>query len=60
MTPLPKRTVEWMLKVKSSCNFLAKASTKWDQNVSGDKNFSLFIVKFKKLRFSAPLKLKFN
>jgi len=26
MTPLPKRTLEWMLKVKSSYNFLTKAS----------------------------------
>jgi len=26
MTLLPKRTLEWMLKVKSSYNFLTKAS----------------------------------
>jgi len=32
---------------------------KWDQNVSRDKIFSLFIVKFKKLGFSVPLKPPF-
>jgi len=51
MTLLPKRTLEWMLKVKSSYNFLTKQVKKWDQNVSREK-FSLFIVKLK-LGFSA-------
>jgi len=41
---------------KSSYNFLTKASKEMDQSVSGD-SFSLFLVKFKKLVFSAPLKL---
>jgi len=39
MTPLPKRTLEWMLKVKSSYNFFKKAVKKWDQNVSRAKIF---------------------
>jgi len=38
MTPLPKRTLEWMLKVKSSYNFVTKASFK-NQNVSRAKIF---------------------
>jgi len=50
MTPLPKRTLEWMLKVKSSYNFLTKASSKrfrgtkikWDQNVLEPKFFSIY------------------
>jgi len=54
MTPLPKRTFEWMLKVKSSYNFLTKAR---DQNDSRAKIFLFILVKFKKLRFSAPLRL---
>jgi len=44
-----------MLKVKSFYNFLTKQVKKWDQNVSRAKNFSLFIVKFKKSGFSDPL-----
>jgi len=51
---IPKRTLEWILKVKSSYNFLTKKVKKWDQNVSR-ANFSLFIDKFKKLEFSVPL-----
>jgi len=43
-----------MLNVKSTYNFLTKQVKKWDQNVSRAKIF-LFIVKFKKLMFSAPL-----
>jgi len=39
MTALPKRTLEWMLKVKYSYNFLQKHVKKWDQNVSKAKNF---------------------
>jgi len=40
MTPLPKRTLEWMLKVNSACNFLKqKQVKKWDQNVSRAKFF---------------------
>jgi len=35
--------------------FLQKQVKKCDQNVSRAKIFSLFIVKFKKLGFSAPL-----
>jgi len=41
------------VKVKSSYNFLQKQVTKRDQNVSKAKIF-LFVVKFKKLGFSAP------
>jgi len=40
MTPLPKRTLEWMLKVKYSYNFLAIKQVKiWNQNVSRAKIF---------------------
>jgi len=39
MTPLRKGTLEWMLKVNFSYNFLTKASSKWDQNVSSAKIF---------------------
>jgi len=39
----------------SSYNFLKKQVKKWDQSISRDKIFSLFLVKFKKLGFSAPL-----
>jgi len=39
MTPMPKMTLEWMLMMKSSYNFLSKASKKWDQNVSKAKIF---------------------
>jgi len=39
MTPLPKRTLEWMLKVKSFYYVLTKQVKKWDQNVSGAKIF---------------------
>jgi len=39
MTPLPKRPLEWMLKVKYSSNFLTKQVKKWDQNVSTAKKF---------------------
>jgi len=55
MTPLP-RTWEWMLKVKSSYNFLKKSKLR-----NGTKTFlepkllALFIVKLKKLGFSVPL-----
>jgi len=43
MTPLPKRTLEWMLKVKYSYkysyNFLIKQVKKRNQNVSRAKKF---------------------
>jgi len=39
MNPLPQRTLEWMLKVKYSYNFLQKLVKKWDQNVSRAKIF---------------------
>jgi len=57
MTPLPKRILEWMLKVKYSYNFLRKASYEMGPNSQFKNLFfqSLFIVKFKKLGFSAPL-----
>jgi len=58
MTPLPKRTLEWMLKVKYSYNFLTKASYEVGPKRFQSQNFSLFIVKFKKLGFSAPLRLQ--
>jgi len=45
---------------KSSYNFLTKQVKKWDKSVSKDKNFSLFLVKFKKLGFSAPLRYPLN
>jgi len=44
-----------MLKVKYSYNFLTKANKEMRPNVSYRANFFLFIVKFKKLGFSAPL-----
>jgi len=39
MTPLSKRTLEWMLEVKYSYNFLQKQVKKWDENVSRAKIF---------------------
>jgi len=41
MTPFPKRTLEWMLKVKSSYSitFQQKQVKKWDLNVSRAKMF---------------------
>jgi len=39
MTPLPKRTLEWMLKMKSSYNLKKKQVKKWDQNISRAKFF---------------------
>jgi len=39
MTPIPKSTLKWMLKVKSSNNFLTKQVKKWDQNVSTVKKW---------------------
>jgi len=39
MTPFPKRTLEWVLKVKYSYSFLTKLVKKWEQNVSRAKIF---------------------
>jgi len=55
MTLLPKKTLEWMLKVKYSYNFLTKSSKEMGLKRFLSQNFSLFIVKFKKLGFSATL-----
>jgi len=56
MTPLPKRTLEWMLKVEVLLQLFNKSKLR-----NGTKRFLepkfLFIVKFKKLGFSAPLTL---
>jgi len=60
MTPLPKWTLEWMLKMKSSYNFLTKASSEMRPKRFWSQIFSLFIVKFKKLGFSAPLNKQFK
>jgi len=40
---------------KSSYNFLTKASYEMGPKRFQRQNFSLLLVKFKKLRFSAPL-----
>jgi len=55
MTPLSKRTLEWMLKVKSSYKFWTKASCKLRNGTKTflELKFFLFILKFKKLGFSA-------
>jgi len=54
MTPLSKKTLEWMLKVKVPLQFFHKSKLR-----NGTKTFPepkiLFIVKFKKFGFSAPL-----
>jgi len=53
MTPLLKRTLEWVLKVKYSYNFLTKASLEMGPTRLEPHFYS--IVKFKKLGFSASL-----
>jgi len=53
MSPLPKRTLKWMLKVKSSYKSKLRNGNK---TVLEPKFFSICnLVKFKKLGFSAPL-----
>jgi len=47
-------TLEWMLKIKFSYN-LTTASKEMGPKRFYSQNFSLFIVKFKKLGLSAPL-----
>jgi len=43
---------------KSSYNFLTKASSEMGPKHFSRQNFSLLLVKFKKLGFSAPLNLQ--
>jgi len=47
-----------MLKVKHSYNFLTKASKEMGPKRLWSQNFYLFIVKLKKLGFSAPVRAK--
>jgi len=54
MTPLPKSTFGMGVKELFSYNFSTKAIKKWEQTFLKPK-FSLSIVKFKKLVFTAPL-----
>jgi len=57
MTPFPKSTFGMDGKFIVLLQLLQKQVKKWDQNISRAKIF-LFIVKFKKLRFTYPLKIK--
>jgi len=41
MTSIPKRTLEWMFKVKYSYNFLTNGSQEMGPNVSRAKVFSI-------------------
>jgi len=45
---------------KVSYNFLTKASKEMGPKRFQRQSFSLFLVKFKKLEFSAPLRVKMN
>jgi len=54
MTPLSKRTLEWILKVKVLLQLFNKSKLKNGTKTLLEPKF-LFIVKFKKLGFGAPL-----
>jgi len=42
MTPLPKRTLEWMLKLKNSYNFKQKQVKKWTKTFLEPIFFSIY------------------
>jgi len=58
MTPLLKRTLEWILKLKGKVllQLFNKSKLRNVTKTFLDQNFALFIIKFKKLRFSCPFK----
>jgi len=58
MTPLPKRTLEWMFKVRALLQFFNKSKFMGPKHFESEK-FFLFLVKFK-LGFSASLRCYFS
>jgi len=57
MTRLLKRTLEWMLKVKVLLQLFNKSKLRNGTKTYLEQKFFLFIVKFKKLGYSAHLNL---
>jgi len=58
MTPLPKRTLEWMFKGKVLLQLFNKSKLRNENNTFLKPKFFSIIVKFNKLRFSALLSVK--
>jgi len=54
MTPPAKRTLEWMLKVKSSYNLTISKLRNWTKTFLEPKFFSIY-SQIKKIRVYAPL-----
>jgi len=55
MTPLSQRTLEWVLMMKVLLQLINKSKLRNGTKTYLELKFSLFIVKFKELGFSAPL-----
>jgi len=55
MTPFLKKTLKWMFKGEVLLQLLNKNKLRNRTKTFQSQNFSLFIVKFKKLGFSASL-----
>jgi len=58
MTPLSKRTLEWMFKGEVFLQLFNKSKLRNGTKTFLQPNFFLFVVKIKKLGFSASLSLK--